>query len=193
MADSSEGATGAPDELPPVVDRTVPPGSDERADDVWALKERIKRFDGLLVQRRPFFDAQYRQSTCYLSVALGSASSIDGGVGNDASTRRSEMRPSVEEVVGFAIVTRDGYLSLIGVDPAYRRYGIGSTLLERAVDDFPGLTCHVRATNSAALGFYADRGFVVDGCVEGYYRDGTDAYRLVRDPDRAERLADVLS
>lgn len=152
---------------PPVVEPTVPPGSDEYAGAVWELKERIRRLEGLLDQRRPFFDAQYRQSSCYLAVVAG-------------------------DVVGFAVVRPDGYLSLLGVAPGHRRRGIGSRLLARAVDDHPALACHVRATNGDAVGFYAGHGFVVERRVPGYYRDGTDAYLLARDPERAGRLGDLL-
>lgn len=195
MADRSEGAGATAGDSPPVVDRTVPPGSDERAEAVWALKELIKRLDGLLVQRRPFFDAQYRQSTCYLSVALGNVGADGDGAGEDADAHAQLPRshPSVDGTVGFALVTQRGYLSLLGVAPSYRRQGIGSRLLARITADHPAVACHVRTSNDGALGFYVDHGFVVDGRDEGYYRDGTDAYRLVRDPERADRLTDVLS
>lgn len=164
---------------PPAVERTVPPGSDERAPAVWELKERIRRLEGLLDQRRAFFDATYRQSRCYLAVTVG-----DGGP--DGVPR------APGEVVGFALVRPDGYLSLLGVAPARRRHGLGSRLLDRVVADHPDVGCHVRATNDDALGFYLDRGFVVEGVEPSYYRDGTDAYRLLRDPERADGVADVL-
>jgi ribosomal-protein-alanine N-acetyltransferase len=182
MADREQPAgTGSPPELP-VVERTVPPGSDERAVAVWELKERIRRLEGLLDQRRAFFDATYRQSRCYLAVAVG-----DGGVGGTDA-----VPAAPEEVVGFALVRPDGYLSLLGVAPARRRHGLGSRLLDRVVDDHPGVGCHVRATNDGALGFYLDRGFLVDRVESSYYRDGTDAYRLLRDPERADGVADVV-
>lgn len=192
MADRSdfEAATAGP---PPVVDLTVPPGSDERAESVWRLKERIRSRDGLLVQRRPFFDVQYRQSTCYLAVTAGSRATTAGGTTNRRDRTRRTDRDPVGDVVGFALVRPDGYLSLLGVAPAHRRRGMGSRLLARVVDDHPDVRCHVRATNGDAIGFYASRGFLVDGQTEGYYRDGTDAYRMVRDAERAERLADVLT
>lgn len=160
----------------PVVDRTVPPGSDARVESVWDCKERIRRLEGLLVQRRAFFDAQYRASTCYLAVALG------GGT----------ERPPAGDVVGFALVRPEGYLSLLGVAPGNRRRGHGSRLMERVVADHPGVACHVRTTNGEAIGFYADHGLLVDERVPGYYRDSTDAYRLRRSPERADGIADLL-
>lgn len=182
MADREQPAgTGSPPD-PPVVERAVPPGSDERAGAVWELKERIRRLEGLLDQRRAFFDATYRQSRCYLAVTVG-----DGGVGGTEAVARG-----LTEVVGFALVRPDGYLSLLGVAPARREHGLGSRLLDRVVDDHPGVGCHVRATNDRALGFYLERGFLVDGVESAYYRDGTDAYRLVRDPGRADGVADAV-
>jgi ribosomal protein S18 acetylase RimI-like enzyme len=182
MADREQPAgTGSPPE-PPVVERTVPPGSDERAVAVWELKERIRRLEGLLDQRRAFFDATYRQSRCYLAVAVGDGrAAVAEGAAH-----------GLTEVAGFALVRPDGYLSLLGVAPARRRHGLGSRLLDRVVEDHPGVGCHVRATNDSALGFYLDRGFLVDGVESSYYRDGTDAYRLVRDPERADGVADVV-
>lgn len=168
MPDADRSTAAPADDPPPVVERTVPPGSDERAPAVWALKERIRRLEGLLVQRRAVFDAVYRQSACHLAVEPAG------------------------EVAGFALVQPDGYLSLLGVAPAHRGRGLGTRLLERVADDHPDADCHVRATNDRALGFYLDRGFVVDRRVSGYYRDGTDAYRLVRAPERADGVADAL-
>lgn len=216
MAERSEASDGSAAGTPPVVDRTVPPGSDERASAVWALKERIHHLEGLLSQRRPFFDAQYRQSTCYLSVALENLHDRDGSCGQDRDGSRGQdrdgpvgrdqdgtpgrnedgygagRRTGAGDVAGFAIVRSDGYLSLLGVAPGYRRHGVGSRLLDRAVEDHATVTCHVRATNADAIGFYADRGFLVEERVRSYYRDGTDAYRLAHDPDRAGGVRNAL-
>jgi ribosomal protein S18 acetylase RimI-like enzyme len=194
MADREDRTAGESPADPPLVERTVPPGSDERAGAVWTLKERIRRLEGLLDQRRAFFDATYRQSTCYLAVRVGSAPA--GGPDGGATAGRSDDRTTAgggpAPVVGFASVRPDGYLSLLGVAPGYRRTGLGSRLLERAVEDHPAVGCHVRVSNDRALGFYLDHGFVVDGRENGYYRDGTDAYRLVRDSERADRVADAV-
>lgn len=169
MAEGEEPAAEPASGESPVVERTVPPGSDERATDVWACKERIRRLEGLLVQRRPVFDAIYRQARGHLAVTVPG-----------------------DDVAGFALVQPDGYLSLLGVGPEYRRRGLGGRLLGRVLAAHPAAECHVRTTNERALGFYLDHDFLVDRRVPGYYRDGTDAYRLVRDPDRAGGVADVL-
>jgi ribosomal protein S18 acetylase RimI-like enzyme len=192
MADRSDRAGDRRNGPQQVAERTVPPGSDERSGAVWALKERIRSRDGLLVQRGPFFDAQYRQSTCYLSVGRERGAGDEPGRADATDGTSTRPQPASGGVVGFALVRPDGYLSLIGVDPDHRRRGLGSRLLQRAIDDHAELSCHVRSINGDALGFYAEHGFLVAGRVEGYYRDGTDAYRLVRDPKRADRLADAL-
>lgn len=184
MADRSEGTTG---DRPPVVERTVPPGSDDRAEAVWTLKERIRRLEGLLRQRRPFFDAQYRRSTAYLAepvAATVAGDAVDPASGTDGA--------SGDSLAGFALARPDGYLSLLGVAPAHRRRGLGSRLVGRVTDDHDEVTCHVRASNADALGFYLEHGFLVAGRDDGYYRDGTDAYRLVCDPTRDVGLADLL-
>lgn len=160
---------GARSRSPPaeVTEAVVPPGETDHVDAVWRLKEHIRDHDGALAQRRTFFRVQYRRCRNYLLFREG-------------------------DLVGFAVVRPDGYLSLLGVAPEWRRRGLATRLVERAVADHDRLTCHVRATNDDALAFYADRGFAVEGRTRGYYRDGTDAYRLVHDPERAERLADLL-
>ena len=156
------------------VERTVLPGETDYADAAWQLKERIRRREGALDQRRSSFLALYRRGRDYLTFAV-----TDEGSGS-----ADPDDPDPNDLVGFAVVRRDGYLSLLGVAPERRRSGVGSRLLERAFADHDGLTCHAKRTNRRALAFYADRGFHVVGRLERYYHDGTDAYRLARDPDR---------
>jgi ribosomal protein S18 acetylase RimI-like enzyme len=40
------------------------------------------------------------------------------------------------------------------------------------------VTCHARASNERALGFYEHLGFEVSRHIENYYEDGGDAYYL---------------
>lgn len=151
--------------------RTVGPSDDRHLEDAWRVKERIRREDGVLAQGRGFFVTQYRRSTVY--VVLGS---------------------DADEVAAFGIVRPDGYLSLLGVAPDHRRQGLGSRLLERAAADHDRITCHTRVTNESAVGFYLSQGFVVENRIEGYYRDGTDAYELALGgrESRFGRLTDLL-
>lgn len=144
-----------------VEERVVLPGDDACLERAWAAKERIRRSDGVLEQTRAYFEREYRRQTGYLLL-------------------------SGDEVVAFAVAHADGYLSLLGVVPEWRRRGLGTRLVEDVLDDHPAVTCHVRATNRAAVAFYAHLGFDVERRVADYYPDGTDALylRLERGGDR---------
>lgn len=150
----------------------VPPGADDHVESAWTLKERIRERDGVLAQRRRFFTTQYLRSRDYLVQA-----------------------PERDELAGFAVVRSDGYLSMLGVAPAFRRDGVGTRLVGRMADDHDRVTCHTRTGNEAAVSFYTDLGFTVEQRVEGYYRNGDDAYLLALDDggvDLLDRLTDVL-
>ena len=153
-------------------DHRVPPGEDDRLEAAWRLKERIRRREGVLAQRRNFFVTQYRRSMDYLEA------------GEDG-------------LIGFAVVRSDGYLSMLGVDPDRRRTGVGRRLVARAAGEFDRVTCHTRASNDGAVAFYTELGFAVDRRVDDYYRDGDDALLLALAADRdgdgvVDRLTDLL-
>nr|WP_254282014.1 N-acetyltransferase [Haloarcula salina] len=134
-----------------IVDR----GSDEHVGEAWDLKEKIRESDGVLRQRRGFFRDAYRRSTTYLY------------------TDRSSDR-----LVGFAAVRRDGYILFLAVDEEYRGHGFGKRLVARVAEDYGSVTCHARATNREALGFYQHIGFEIRRRIDNYYEDGGDAYYL---------------
>lgn len=70
----------------------------------------------------------------------------------------------------------------------YRRYGIGSQLLEEAMKDcaqkknIKFMKLHVQSSNEAALEFYKKHGFEVAEKLENYYTDllPADCYVLVK-------------
>jgi ribosomal-protein-alanine N-acetyltransferase len=150
----------------------VSPGSDEHAERAWQLKERIRREDGVLRQRRRFFENAYKRSTVYLY--------------------RDE---SVGRLVGFAAVRRDGYILFLAVSPDYRSEGFGKRLVASVADDYSSVTCHARTTNQEALQFYRHLGFEVKRRIDGYYEDGGDAYYLQLGETESirERLANLLA
>ena len=86
-------------------------------------------------------------------------------------------------VVGYAVASYAGdiaELQRIGVAERSRRRGLATALLDRVVAHAPGtgadrMLIEVRADNSGALAFYADRGFVEIDRRPRYYRDGADA------------------
>jgi len=141
-----------------VESRVVESGSDAYVDEAWALKEEIRRREGVLRQRRGFFKDAYRRSTVYLYLESG---------------------PLEEErLVGFAAVRRDGYVLFLAVAPAYRGEGFGKQLVARVADNHSAVTCHARTTNDDALEFYESLGFEIQRRIDNYYEDGGDAFYL---------------
>jgi len=136
--------------------RVLDRGDDRYVGDAWELKERIRREDGALKQRKGFFTDAYRRSTVYTLVENG---------------------PD-ETLVGFAAVRRDGYVLFLAAHPDYRGEGYGRRLVAEVADDYSTVTCHARTTNEAALGFYQHLGFEIERRVNNYYEDNGDAYYL---------------
>lgn len=81
-----------------------------------------------------------------------------------------------------------GHVKDIAVAPAYRGRGVGSTLLDRAIDvlgdrNARSVKLEVRASNDPALSLYRRFGFTHRNTSRGYYTDGEDALVLVRELD----------
>ena len=91
--------------------------------------------------------------------------------------------------VGFALMRYDlldGHLLLFAVDPAFRRQGLGSRLLdwhEKAarLAGIERLHLEVRATNTSGRAFYKSRGWREVAVVRGYYDRREDAVRMLRE------------
>jgi len=148
--------------------RTDPPGNADHVAEAWELKERIRRAEGVLRQRRGFFTDAYRRSATHLLFE------------DDA-------------LVAFASVRRDGYMLFLAVDPEYRGRGHGKRLIADAAADHRSVTCHARATNEPALGFYEHLGFEVARRIDDYYEDGGDAYYLkLGEETLRDRLSDFV-
>jgi ribosomal protein S18 acetylase RimI-like enzyme len=152
--------------------RIVDRGSDEYVDEAWDLKERIRKSDGVLRQRRGFFENAYRRSKVYVYL-------------NQA--RRTKL-------IGFAAVRRDGYILFLAVDEQYRGEGFGKRLVARIAEDYRSVSCHARTTNSEAIDFYRHVGFEIQRRIDDYYEDGGDAYYLkLGDEDSiTDRLSQLL-
>lgn len=151
--------------------RVVSPGNDEYVDRAWNLKERIRKEEGVLRQRRHFFRNAYERSTVYLY-----------------------LDRNRDRLVGFAAVRRDGYILFLAVAEEYRGEGFGKRLVARVADDYTSVTCHARTTNEEALSFYERLGFDIKRRIENYYEDGGDAYYLQLGEEKSirERLAKLL-
>ena len=91
-------------------------------------------------------------------------------------------------VVGHAtasVVADIAELQRIAVDPAHRRTGVASELLDAVVDAARAggadrLLLEVREDNAGAIAFYAARDFVEVDRRRRYYRDGTTAVVMRR-------------
>jgi ribosomal protein S18 acetylase RimI-like enzyme len=76
-------------------------------------------------------------------------------------------------------------IATIGVDPMFRRRGVGSHLLERCEALLPGerIRLTVRADNQPAIRLYESFGYAYSGRLSNYYRDGQPG--LVMEKKRA--------
>jgi ribosomal protein S18 acetylase RimI-like enzyme len=133
------------------------PGDESYVDEAWQLKERIRREEDVLKQRKGFFTDAYRRSTVHLMVS---------------------REPDGERLMGFAAVRRDGYILFLAVEPEFRGEGVGKRLVGQVAERHDSITCHARASNENALGFYKHLGFEVQRHIQNYYEDGGDAYYL---------------
>jgi ribosomal-protein-alanine N-acetyltransferase len=108
------------------------------------------------------------------------------GVDGDLPTVRYLVAEVDGHVLGYAVASYAGdiaELQRIGVDPASRRSGIATALLDEVVAEAPTtgadrLLLEVRENNAGALAFYADRGFIEIDRRPRYYRDGATAVVL---------------
>lgn len=150
--------------------RAVDHGAEDRIDDAWQLKERIREREGVLKQRRRFFYQAYRRARSHLLLS------------------------DTDDLIGFASTRSDGYLLFLAVDPAYRGQGYGRRLVAAVADEHEAITCHARTTNEAAIAFYRHLGFDIERRIAGYYEDQGDAFLLrLGDPTSlVDRLREFL-
>ena len=101
------------------------------------------------------------------------------------------------ELVGFALMEYaddEAHLLLFGVEPVYRRRGIASSLLAwlESTATTAGIELiflEARATNAAARGFYAARGYREIAILPRYYSGREDAVRIGKDLAIAARIS----
>ncbi len=76
-----------------------------------------------------------------------------------------------EEILGYIIFSPDGHIISIAVNLQYRRKGIGTHLIQRAMKTphLKKLRAEVRRSNQGALAFYSKLGFQITGVVPNYY------------------------
>lgn len=99
------------------------------------------------------------------------------------------------KIAGFAIMEfgeTQAHLSLLAVQPAYRRLGVGTRLIEWLAECALSAGIHtvhleLRAQNHTARSFYLRLGFVETAYVPGYYRGVETAIRMTRDIRRISK------
>lgn len=90
-----------------------------------------------------------------------------------------------DKMVGFIGGEREfnhrvGWVTTLGVLPAYRRQGIALALLTSCEQglDMPAIRLSVRASNHAAISLYEGQGYVIINRWKKYYTGGEDALVL---------------
>jgi ribosomal protein S18 acetylase RimI-like enzyme len=135
--------------------REIESGDTGLLDAAWELKESVRERDGVLKQRRRFFERAYERAVVYVY-----------------------RDPERDELIGFAATRGDGYVLFLVVAPEYRGEGFGEALVARVAERHDRVTCHARTTNEEALSFYRHLGFDTVRRIDNYYEDGGDAYYL---------------
>ncbi len=91
---------------------------------------------------------------------------------------------SREEMLGYIIYSHDGHIISIAVHPGYRRKGIGTRLIRKAMDTphIKKVWAEVRKSNLSAQSFYSKLEFKTVGTVPNYYGN-EDALIVQWNPD----------
>ncbi|KAJ2827846.1 N-alpha-acetyltransferase mak3 [Coemansia erecta] len=76
-----------------------------------------------------------------------------------------------------------GYIGMVAVGTAYRKLGVGSSLVKRAIEAMREMgadevTLEAETDNTGALALYERLGFIREKRLYRYYMSGTDAFRL---------------
>jgi ribosomal-protein-alanine N-acetyltransferase len=95
---------------------------------------------------------------------------------------RIEYGLSVMRRFGLA---RKGHIISIATLQEHRGKGVGTTLIQRAMEEMRKGGCkevflEVRVTNEEAVILYRKLAFQVNGTMQGYYKDGESAYLMAQ-------------
>ena len=92
-----------------------------------------------------------------------------------------------KEIVGFVMGYEKekglGWIKIIAVDPEYQGQGIGSLLMNFIVEkliSFPKIGLRVRTNNEKAIVFYQNLGFRIESTINNYFKNGDNAYIMIK-------------
>lgn len=88
-------------------------------------------------------------------------------------------------IISYSIIYERAEINYIITLPEYRNQGIGSKLLEYAINDIKNNNCtsislEVESTNINAINLYSKYGFTKK-CIRPNYYEGKDAYLMVKE------------
>jgi len=112
------------------------------------------------------------------------------------ATRKEAGCTRLAGYIGFWLIVDEAHISTLAVHPRFRRQGIGSGLLEAALEQAAGkgadfATLEVRVSNQVAIDLYRRFGFHVVGRRAKYYRDNDEDALLMTLTGLRERLGNL--
>ena len=102
---------------------------------------------------------------------------------NNQDASGSGKNLTIEQTLEKNMVKK-GYIGMLAVNDKYRRLGIATTLVEKAIDaminnyNIKEVMLETEITNRSALNLYGNLGFIRDERLYRYYLNGQDALRL---------------
>lgn len=93
-----------------------------------------------------------------------------------------------DKIVGYIIAyPKKDFIDFnsVAVDKKYRNLGIGKKLVNFMLKKFKKLglkwaSLEVRTKNKVAISFYKNLGFKIKKIIKDFYKDGGDAYRMIK-------------
>ncbi|MGC9149005.1 MAG: ribosomal protein S18-alanine N-acetyltransferase [Sulfolobales archaeon] len=110
--------------------------------------------------------------------------------------------PYENKIIGYVIGIlerggEEGHVISICVDPLYRRRGIGAVLMRYIENYFirKGACIsklEVKVSNTPAIELYKKLGYEIKDLLKNYYRDGSDAYIMIKNLCKKYRIRDYF-
>ena len=96
-----------------------------------------------------------------------------------------EIENEIAGYICYWLIAGEMQILNLATSPRLRRHGIAAQLLEQALErcsasDLSSSWLEVRSGNRAAIALYQRYGFKLSGTRRAYYRDGEDAFVMVK-------------